>query len=247
MQHVLTLTAPDGVEVPITIDSREKNTAAVLCLHGFTSSIREHMLFNAAAKFPGQGFDTWRLPFYPGWKGRSMRTIRLEQNLTDIRLALGEMHQRYQNVFIMGHSFGGSLGLGAADSKISALILIDPPHREDLRSETSTELHPDFYTLDWGDLLLCPKAYGDEIVEFCQYTTIPALPCPTLLMRSSSGTDTWPDHLKCKTKIIRNSDHSFTREGNEKAVFGHALRFMRDHLRASPALPKAPESPILDA
>jgi hypothetical protein len=244
MQHVLTLTAPDGVEVPITIDSREKNTAAVLCLHGFTSSIREHMLFNAAAKFPGQGFDTWRLPFYPGWKGRSMRTIRLEQNLTDIRLALGEMHQRYQNVFIMATPLAEAGG-GARRYKISALILIDPPHREDLRSETSTNsIRILFHSM--GRLATLSKTLRTDC-RVLPYTTIPALPCPTLLMRSSSGTDTWPDHLKCKTKIIRNSDHSFTREGNEKAVFGHALRFMRDHLRASPALPKAPESPILDA
>jgi predicted alpha/beta hydrolase family esterase len=230
MQQILTLIAPDSVEVPITIDRRDKNTAAVLCLHGFTSSITGHIWFNAAGKFPGQGFDTWRLPFYPGWKGRSMRTISWAQNITDIRLALDEMHKRYAKVFIMAHSLGGSLAVEAADATVSGMVLIDPPHRKDLREETAEDLHPDFYTLDWGELHLCPKSYGDEIVEHCKYESVAKLPCPTLLIRSSSSTDSWPEHLRCKIKVVKNSDHSFAKIGNEKAVFGHTLRFMRAQL-----------------
>jgi dienelactone hydrolase len=231
MQHVLTLTAADGVPVPVTIDSREKNTSGVLCLHGFTSSIKQHLWFNAAAEFPGKGFDTWRLPFYPGGNGRQMRTITWEQHLGDIKLALDEMKKRYKNIFIVGHSLGASLGIEAADASISALALLDPPTGDlNLPRAASAEIHPDFYTFDWGELHIAPKAYCNEITEHLQYANISVLPCPTLLIRASGNTEIWPDRLKCKTKVIRDSDHSFALEGNEKAVFGHTLRFMREHL-----------------
>ena len=228
MQETKVFQMPDGIEVPVETNRRAGNKIGVMMLHGFTSSIHTHIWYNAANSWPAKSFDTWRVPLYPGGKNqRRMRTIRWKQNMDDIKKVLAAMQKIYKKVFIIGHSMGGNMAVYAANPKVAGIVLWDPAYNDRITNIAGKELHKDYYTLDWGVMILTPKTYGHELERATLFNGQFAK-VPTLLVRAANNTEGW-DFKKVPAKhiVIPGSDHSFHKEGNEKELFKQTLKFIK--------------------
>ena len=105
----------------------------------------------------------------------------------------------------------------------------DPSYypKGDSFDEAAPELHPDYYTLDWGHIILVPKKYSELRSFWAKYESAPKEQPPTLLIRASDNDMGWAHHLKAKKVIVKDSNHTFDKEGNEKKLFSLTLNFFK--------------------
>jgi pimeloyl-ACP methyl ester carboxylesterase len=234
MQETKQFTAADGKTILVEVNSLPENKSAVLIVHGFTGHINEHFHYNTAQLFPRKGLDVWRIALYPGRPGtRSMTDVTWEQNFSDINQVLEEMGKLYSQLFLIGHSRGGTLAVYAAHPKLFAKVLWDASCYPEKPAQEDLGLHPDYYTLDWGTILLVGKKYTDGKAYWSKYDTAPREQPPTLLVRASASEMGWPKFFKVKKAVIKDSNHTFDKEGNEKKLFSLTLNFFKKHDRTS--------------
>ena len=235
MQETKRFTPADGKTILVEVNSAEGNTTAVLMVHGFTGDINEHIFYNASQQWPKKGLDVWRISLYPGEAGtRTMATVTWEQNFLDIDLVLKEMAKQYEKLFLVGHSRGGTQAVYIINQKLKAKVLWDPSYLSDVVEEAQEELHPDYYTLDWGHIILASKNYTNEGVSFSDYRNAPIEQPPILVIRASDNDMGWPKALRKKLVKIKNSDHCFNKDGNEKKLFSLTLNFFKKHSLSQP-------------
>lgn len=236
-QETKKIKAHDGKDIVVEVNAAEGNTCGVLIIHGFTGNIQEHVFYNAAQSWPKKGLDVWRIALYPGEieNTRKMSQVTWEENLADIRLALKEMENAYEQIFIVGHSMGGTTAVYVSSPRIKAKVLWDPSYYTDSGDVLDPELHPDYFTIDWGHTILVSKKYTQEAIQATKFDGVLPPQPPLLVIRASETKESWPqDRLKAKLATIPNSDHCFNNEGNETLLFKETLKFFKKY--STPAL-----------
>lgn len=234
MQETKIFKAADGKDIHVEVNCGEGNARAVLMIHGFTGHINEHIFYNAAQQWPKKGLDVWRIALYPGdgENVRTMDTLTWQQNLSDIDLVLKAMADNYEKLFLVGHSVGATQAILVQNPSIKAKALWDPfcpGDNEAPLGRALAALHPDYYTLDWGHMILAKKTYAHACIEASLYkSTLPPQP-PLLVIRSSEERENrWPsDRLAARLFTIKDSDHCFDQINNERMLFRHTLGFLK--------------------
>jgi dienelactone hydrolase len=234
MQETKKFKAADGKTILVEVNSRRGSNAGVLAIHGYGGNINEHILYNVAQQFPAEGFDIWRIALYPGDKNtRTMIDASGHEHISDIARVLKAMHKKYIKVFLIGHSYGGTLAIRSANEKIKAVVLWDPAHNS--KTEDDDEIQPDsnpkFWRVNWGIILLVTRKYEKEFVELTHYDDLlPTYKKPTLVLLASAYNKdykTMREHKAFRFSVIKNSDHCFNNEGNEKELFSKTLKFIK--------------------
>ena len=235
MQETKEFIAADGAKVQVEVNSAEGNKAAVLMVHGFTGDVNEHIFYNAAQSWPKKGLDVWRISLYPGEPAgtRLMTHVTWQQNLSDIALVLKEMGQRYESLFLAGHSMGGVLATYSSHPKIKAKALWDPALGFQPSDFAAEALNANYHTIHWGCAILVSKKYSEECFEASRYLAeIPIQP-PILVVRATDFFGGWPKaRIAARVVLIKDSDHCFNKEGNEKKLFSLTLNFFKKHMGA---------------
>jgi carboxylesterase len=94
--------------------TRQGNTRALLCIHGFPASPRDFAeLADAALE---RGFDVYA-PLWPGCGTTPADILRLtwDEAYAAMRRAYVDLASRYDKVFLVGQSMGGTLALALAE------------------------------------------------------------------------------------------------------------------------------------
>jgi len=107
----------------------QKNTKAVIHIHGLTGDAYGYAASRMASVFPKYGYDVIRVNLY-GWQrhSRSLLDCTLKQHAADINLIFEHFQKRYKKLFATGHSYGGPSLMKAQINKFDAVSLWDPTY-----------------------------------------------------------------------------------------------------------------------
>jgi dienelactone hydrolase len=151
------------------LKSQKKTNKLVIFCHGFTGNRNEHVFFNGARFFAEKGYNTFRFDFYSDSKGaRHFGETKLSIHGADITTVLTYFQNKYESVYLVGHSFGGTSLLFADTSKASALVLWDPSFvdKEEEKKAFHFDKEINGYSIDWGMKVVVGKAFVEELFNF---------------------------------------------------------------------------------
>lgn len=107
-------------------DDYERYDRAVIFCHGLTGHMYEHLYMTSRVFFPAQGFDTIRFNFYSDEPdARRITDCDVALHAEDLKKVLAYFDERYHDLFVVGHSYGGLAILMANAPEIKAASLWD--------------------------------------------------------------------------------------------------------------------------
>lgn len=166
MENKWTLDTPDGAKIyGVKNSTRDNAKSAIFMVHGLASHMHEYA-FKQAADFFAEEYDIYRFNLYDGDDGgRMLLKCTMQTHANDLNTVLAEFSDKYEKVFLIGHSYGGPTVMLANPKNITAVSLWDPSF--DL-SHIQKEFSKDFvssggyYTVNWGTSYLISKDMYDE-------------------------------------------------------------------------------------
>lgn len=149
--------------------SPKKTSKLVIFCHGFTGNRNEHIHFNGARYFTEKGYDTFRFDFYNDSKGaRQFEDTKLSQHGKDITVVLKYFENKYKDIYLVGHSFGGTSILFSDTSKVKALVFWDASFvdKEEEKKAFPYVKEINGYCIDWGMRIIVGKLFVEELFNF---------------------------------------------------------------------------------
>ena len=160
------LGAFDGKKISCRLNRSLSGSAqkAVILSHGLTGHPFEHIHMQAADYFTVRGYDVYRFAYYcDGNNYRTLSDCTLEIHGKDLNAVVDFAQQKYDQVFVCGHSYGG-LTVLFAQPDVTAAAFWDAsftPYEAFWQSDAEHCAELDCYVLDWG----CRYLVGKDMVE----------------------------------------------------------------------------------
>ena len=213
----------------------------IICVHGFASSQREHIIFTGCMFFSQQGFDTFRFDLYSSEeKGRRLEETNLSIHANDLSTVINQFKTRYTHIFLIGHSLGGPV-IGLSDlTSITSICLWDPRIRLDTFEEKlgvrSLPL-TDYYLLDWGATIVVNKKIFSEWKQFDNHAFVKSLIVPVKITTAKVhcwNYQHWPEFLplipaEYAYHEIDHADHYFDTKESEQELFDETLLWFNNN------------------
>lgn len=213
----------------------------VVFVHGFTGDMNEHIFYNGARFFERHGFSSFRFNLYDWRRGaRKLHECTLETHAADIDRVIEYLRRKgARKVFVVGHSYGGPTILMSKKKNYDAVALWDASYGRSvmfLHAKAMRELKA-YYEI-WGYGIII----GKKMVEFGKRMTpkksdalIKTVRVPIKIIVVERGDLVRGGkryyraaHPPKAFAIIPGADHNFSFEGNEEALFGETLDWLRE-------------------
>lgn len=174
MEKEIQISTQDNFLIYGNLNTRENisenpNKKLIVFAHGFTGNQNEHIFFNSAKFFPEKGFDTFRMNFYCGEENaRHFENTNLIQHGQDLTEVMKYFSEKYEKIFLVGHSFGGTSLLFAKTDMATALVFwdasfISPSYIESFKKSVGYIKEADLYFDDYGQRTIIGKGFLDEL------------------------------------------------------------------------------------
>lgn len=107
MEQYITLSTPDGFEIPCVLNSQKKSQKCIIFVHWLTGSMTEAHFYAAKEYFTSIWYDTLRFNLYAGGeKCRQLQESTIMNHSQDIETVLEYFSQSYTSLYLVGHSLG---------------------------------------------------------------------------------------------------------------------------------------------
>jgi hypothetical protein len=161
-----TIDTPDGHKIyGVKNASQSAAKSAIFIVHGLTGNMYEYAIKRAADHFSAR-HDVYRFNLYDGNAGgRLLIDCTIQTHADDLNTVLAEFGAEYDQVFLIGHSYGGPTIMLARPAKVTAVSLWDPTFDlTTIQSIFSAQYldKGDFYIVNWGTSYLIGKAMYEE-------------------------------------------------------------------------------------
>ncbi|MBP9049651.1 MAG: alpha/beta hydrolase [Alphaproteobacteria bacterium] len=141
--------------------SSQSNSLVILA-HGLTGHPREFLHVMAAREFVSCGYDVARISFYDGWpNARTLRNCTVDLHARDLNTFVNHYRQKYPNIFIAGHSYGG-FSLLFANPSVNAVSFWDSTWTPGWHKEVSYIQELDCFALNHGKENLIGRPMYEE-------------------------------------------------------------------------------------
>lgn len=98
----------------------------VIFIHGFTGHRNEHIFFNCSKFFAQKGIDSFRFNLYSDKKkSRKFVDTSLSIHAKDVSQVITSFKNRYKQIYLVGHSFGGVTLLITELENVTSIIFWD--------------------------------------------------------------------------------------------------------------------------
>jgi pimeloyl-ACP methyl ester carboxylesterase len=128
-EETFTLPLGDGFSIHGRVnygDDYERSDRAIIFCHGLTGHMYEHLYMTSRVFFAAQGFDTIRFNFYSDEPdARRITDCTVALHAEDLKKMLAHFAERYHDLFVVGHSYGGLAILLANSPQVTAASLWD--------------------------------------------------------------------------------------------------------------------------
>lgn len=240
MEKIVKIPTPDDHITYGTLNSlKEKSSKLIIFVHGLTGDQYEHHYFNAVPFFTNKGFDTFRFDLYSDEeKGRNLTECSISIHTQDLMTVIDNFKERYQEIFLVGHSLGAPTILNANLNSISKIIIWDPTSGMRSLKEKNCEYNEkiDKYILNWSTQTIL----GQEMInDWKKASNLESLikkitkPCKFIFAGKASNYSNWKPFLQKVTApapvefmAIEEATHVFNEEGTEQRLFEETLKWL---------------------
>lgn len=160
------ITAPDGATIyGVLNQGKTPSKRAIFMVHGLTGHMYEYQFKYTADKL-AQDYDVYRFNLYD-WNtnARKLQDCTVAVHAADLTTVLAQFAGAYDQVFVVGHSYGGPTVATANPASITAASLWDPTFdATGLQQEFVQDIITDdrFYTLQGECTYLIGQAMYEE-------------------------------------------------------------------------------------
>ncbi|MBI5138921.1 MAG: alpha/beta fold hydrolase [Candidatus Vogelbacteria bacterium] len=218
--------------------SKKPSQKLIIFVHGLTGHQNESMFYNGSKFFSSKGFNVFRFDQYCGEKdARRFIDTTTEIHAKDLNAVVKLFSQKYDQIYLVGHSWGGPVILSSDLSKITALILWDPsPSGELIKDCEELRYEPKLnaYILDWGIRQILGKAWFESAQKLPSVEDLGSK-CnkPIKIIAAERGTEGKSKILLKKIDCLKSyvcvkrADHCFHVEGTQDQLFKETLDWLK--------------------
>lgn len=149
--------------------SVKKTDKIVIFVHGFTGNRNEHIFFNGAKYFTNKGFDTFRFDLYSHKDGaRHFENTKISLHGEDVQDVVNYFKDKYEKIYLVGHSYGGTSLLFVDPKNISAFVFWDASYIDwnEEQNDFIYDKNLDAYRINWGIQYVVGKGFVGELKNF---------------------------------------------------------------------------------
>ena len=197
---------------------------AIILVHGLTGHMNEHIHLMLGRYLSRKGYAVLRFNQYGDGAGaRVFHETTIRMHVSDTRAVIQYAHQLgFKEIILAGHSLGSPVAIGATDTLVDSLILLDPtgPPRERIEVWQTYDPKHQLSYLDWSMRIVLGEQWIKDARTFPDsYEAFARISCPVLIIATELG-EQMPfcqryasiHPAKPEIKIIPKSGHCFTEE-----------------------------------
>lgn len=240
MEQKIKINVEDGYRICGTLNyNKVIKKKLIIFVHGLTGHQNEHQFYNAVKFFNRKGYSTFRFDLYSmDNNSRSLTNSTMAKHISDLNLVISHFKNRYEQIFLVGHSLGGMIILQSNISPIVSLVLWDPSLKKGLMELVNKDCHFNEkirkYIVSWGVEYLLDEKMINEWKNINDDSVIENISKPVKIICAEKGSvkRLWQKYfLKIKAEkeffIIKNAGHCFDEEGSEEKLFKGTLDWFK--------------------
>jgi pimeloyl-ACP methyl ester carboxylesterase len=220
----------------------------VVHMHGLTHNKDCYLEILSAEYAEERGYDCFRFGFYERLpKARTLDSITLMDHVRDFGTVLAHLRDRYDAIYVSGHSLGGLTALIANPEGVRAMSLWDPPtdttHFWRVVGGLRFVPEIDKYMLDYGRTFVVGKELVEEFKEYPDAQCLElarrartpvqfVIPEETMFLASPHASperyaEAFPNGFALYR--MKKANHIFSYEGNRQELFRACYDFFDAH------------------
>ncbi len=244
MEKEIKIKTPDDHIIYGTLNQFDKTEKLIIFVHGLTGNQNEHHFYNSAKFFPNKGYATFRFDLYTCMdKARSLTDSTIKQHSKDLDCVVSHFKNKYDKLFLVGHSLGGPTILYSDLKPVHSIALWEPSLKLDCLDDEKYykfDKRINKYIINFGIESLISKEMIDEW-KYLDSRLVEKITKPTKIICGSKGPlkKSWKTVLpKIKPKhefvIVKNAGHCFDEEGTEQKLFEETLLWFEKTIKPIP-------------
>jgi esterase/lipase len=180
-------------------------------------------MYDSAWYLADRGFSTYRFSYYDGLdNARNITECTLETHAQDLDTVIEHFRKQGINqIFVIGHSFGGLAIILSKDQAFNGAVLWEPSHPESgIFKNLQYVKELDGYIINWGVEYVVGKKMVDHLQSLNISDAIENYEKPTLIVGAGSGSlrktnRLYFEQLTSPKELIeiKKADHNFSIEG----------------------------------
>ena len=238
MQEKIILKTQDNKKIYGVLDSVKNSDRLIIIVHGLTGHKNEHHFYNAAKFFTKHGYSVFRFDLYTDESGgRRLHECSISTHSQDLNLIFNHFQDKYQNIYLIGHSLGGPIIMGANMEIVSRIVLWDPSGR--LNPKTDGEWYEyneklDTYIIKWGVHHIAGKDLIPEweSIEYEKWIEDCQVPLKVICAGDGVLKNKWGKFInefrvENEYKVIEGAGHCFDEDDKEEILFNETLAWFK--------------------
>ncbi|MDO8240807.1 MAG: alpha/beta fold hydrolase [Candidatus Moranbacteria bacterium] len=239
MEKEFRIKAKDGKQIYCKLrGSLEK--PVIVFVHGFTGHMDEHLFYNAARFFEKKGFASLRFNLYGDQDdARKLHECDLQTHAADLDRVVSYLKKKKaQDIFAVGHSYGGPTIFLSDTKNYRALVLWDASfHFKALfkNKEYSKELKG--FCKEWAFKFFIGQKFVTEAekLEKTFWQTVSQNKAPTKVVLTENGNARSPLKKDFFTALnepkemleMKKTGHTFSEDTAAEKLFQETLKWLR--------------------
>ncbi len=221
---------------------KAKSKGLIIFIHGLTWDFDHHMYANGAKYFTGKWFTTYRFNLYGDQKqARKLKQASLKNHIQDVNTVSKYFQKKWiQNIFLIGHSFGGLTILYAKLKNITWIILRDPSiGGKELLDDITYHKQTNKYSIDrWDGVIyhIWSNMYKDFLIDSNEHLEkIKKITLPIQIICAEKWLQkAWKKYYKAAKlpkdfTIIPWATHCFDEKWTEKQLFTETYKRVKKY------------------
>ena len=238
-EQEVTIALGDGKAAYGMLHGKFADTVLVF-VHGLTGRMDSGLPYMASLFFSDNGINSLRFNLYDGRKNaRDMGEAGLKVNASDIDAVVGHcLSKGAKKVHVIGHSYAGPAIFMSPKKKFISAILYDPSHpmRTPFGDDLKYIKELNAYLRRSGTDYIFSRRFIEEGRALNPDKYLKGYAVPTIIFNAGKGTlvEAGKDYearlkgkMKFKRSVIKEADHSFTRQGPREELFRQTLKWLK--------------------
>lgn len=216
-----------------TLNSCVNTNKLIIFVHGLTGNQHEHQYYNAPAYFNPNGYDTFRFDLYsPYKKARQISECSLEIHSRDLLTIIDKFNKKYDEIYLIGHSFGCQTIMNSNTKNIKKIIYWDPSRgMKSLKEKNATyDSANSKYILHWGlEITLSSQMVDDwkDMTDLEKYVEMVTSNSAFIFAGNYKLYEAWKNHLiNFPVRVVPGATHRFIEEGVLEKLYDYTLELL---------------------